>query len=396
MTLFSLPQGESQLHAAMWVFWVAALLLFYAYAGYPMLLAVIAPFRKDRRSKSEYTPSISVLIAARNEEAGIKKKIEQTLALDYPPDRMEILVLSDASTDGTDAIVKSFTDPRVRLVRVEPGRGKTNAQNFGVREARGDVLIFSDATTVYDSLALRKLAANYKDPQVGAVTGRNQYFESEGGSPTGLGSIAFWNYENLIKKMQSRIATISGCVGCIYSVRRDLYTPLDPGIISDLTQPLWVIQKGHRVVFEDEALAYEESTQSSKEEFSMRVRVVTRGMRGLLSVPELFKPWKYPWVCFQLLSHKVARWLVPLFLLAILAASFVLASVPFYRDLLLLQLAFYSMALLSDIFSIHRIWKPLGIPYYFCTLNAAALISMFELMRGRTYAVWQPVRPRQP
>jgi len=396
MSVFSLNPIDSHLRAAVWVFWTATALLFYAYAGYPLLLALLAPFRRDRRSKEEYTPMISVLIAARNEEAGIKKKIEQTLALNYPADRMEILVLSDASTDQTDAIVQSFTDPRVRLIRVDPGRGKTNAQNFGVRQARGEVLIFSDATTVYHPQALRKLAANYKNPQVGAVSGRYQYFESEGGSPTGMGTIAFWNYENLIKKMQSRIGTISGCCGCIYSVRRDLYTPLDPGIISDLTQPLWVIQKGHRVVFEDRALAYEETTQSSGEEFSMRVRVVTRGMRGLLSVPDLFKPWKHPWVCFQLLSHKVSRWLVPVFLLAIFGASAVLASVPFYRFALVLQLGFYVLALLSSLVPFHRAWKPLGIPLYFCTLNAAALVSLFELMRGRNYAVWQPVRTRQP
>ena len=127
MSVFSLNPIDSHLRAVVWVFWTATALLFYAYAGYPLLLALLAPFRRDRRSKEEYTPMISVLIAARNEEAGIKKKIEQTLALNYPADRMELLVLSDASTDQTDAIVQSFTDPRVRLIRVDPGRGKTNA-----------------------------------------------------------------------------------------------------------------------------------------------------------------------------------------------------------------------------------------------------------------------------
>lgn len=396
MRLFSLPPGNGHFQVAVWAFWAGVCLLFYAYAGYPFLLALLAALRRDRRSKADYTPSISILIAARNEEAGIRRKIEQTLALDYPANLMEILVLSDASTDQTDAIVQSFTDPRVRLVRVEAGRGKTNAQNFGVRQAHGEVLIFSDATTVYHPQALRKLAANYQNRKVGAVSGRYQYFEAEGGSPTGLGTIAFWNYENLIKKMQSRIGTISGCCGCIYSVRRDLYTPLDPGIISDLTQPLWVIQKGYRVVFEDQALAYEETTQSSAEEFSMRVRVVTRGMRGLLSVPDLFKPWKHPWICFQLMSHKVMRWLVPFFLLMVLGTSAVLASVPFYRFVLELQIAFYVLAILSNLIPIHRAWKPLGIPLYFCTLNAAAFVSLLELLRGRNYAVWQPVRTRQP
>ncbi len=392
MNVSWMPSSVNLRHAAEVAFWIAASLLFYVYAGYPLLLAALAMFFRRRRPEPGYQPTLSVLIAAHNEENGIAKKLEQTLALDYPADKMEILVLSDGSTDRTDEIVQSFTDPRVRLVRVEPRRGKTNAQNFGVRRAHGEVLIFSDATTVYHPQALRYLACNYQDPHVGAVSGRYQYFDPAGNSPTGLGTMAFWNYENLIKTFQSRIRTITGCCGCIYSVRRAAYTELAPDIISDLVQPLWVIQKGYRVMFEDRALAYEETTQSTAEEFSMRVRVVTRAMRGLLSVPGLFKLRKHAWTTFQLLSHKVLRWLVALFLVVLLAASAALAGRPFYRALLLLQLAFYLAALLSTVLPLHRRWKLLGIPLYFCTLNAAAALSLIELLRGRKYAIWQPVR----
>ncbi|PYU32831.1 MAG: glycosyltransferase family 2 protein [Acidobacteria bacterium] len=387
-----LPNNANLLHFAAVAWWVAVALLLYVYAGYPLLLAALALFSRRRRPEPGCLPTLSLLIAAHNEEAGIEKKLEQTLTLDYPPDKMEILVLSDGSTDRTDAIVESFTDPRVRLVRVEPRLGKTHAQNFGARRARGEILVFSDATTVYHPQALRYLACNYQEPRVGAVSGRYQYFDPEGDSPTGLGTVAFWNYENWIKTLQSRIQTISGCCGCIYSVRRSLYTELAPEIISDLVQPLWVIQKGYRVVFEDRALAYEQTTQSTAEEFSMRVRVVTRGMRGLLSVPDLFQPWKHPWVCFQLVSHKVLRWLVPVFLFVLLAASTAQADRPFYFYAFLLQVAFYQAALLSVRFPLHRRWKLLGIPLYFCTLNAAALLSLIELLRGRKYAIWQPVR----
>jgi cellulose synthase/poly-beta-1,6-N-acetylglucosamine synthase-like glycosyltransferase len=338
---------------------------------------------------------LSVLIAAHNEDLGIEKKLIETIALDYPPEQLEVLVLSDGSIDRTDEIVTSFPDPRVRLVRVEPRRGKTNAQNLGVREARGDLLVFSDATTIYHNQALRKLAANYGDPRVGAVSGRYQYFDAAGNSPTGLGSVAFWNYENLIKQAQSRLSTISGCCGCIYSVRRDLYTDLNPDIISDLVQPLWVIQKGFKVIFEADALAYEETTQSTGEEFSMRVRVVTRGMRGLLSVPDLFKPWKHPWISFQLVSHKVLRWLVPVFLLVAVLANVALISRPFFAFTLGVQALFYLLALFARYVPIHRTWKVLGVPLFFCTLNAAALVSLFKLLRGQKYTVWQPVRNPQ-
>jgi cellulose synthase/poly-beta-1,6-N-acetylglucosamine synthase-like glycosyltransferase len=337
-------------------------------------------------------PFLSILIAAYNEEAGIKKKLEQTLNLDYPKDKLEILVLSDGSTDRTDEIVRSFGDARVRLIEVTGRKGKTNAQNEGVLRAVGEVLIFSDATTTYHPQALRYLACNFADPVVGAASGRYQYFDPRGDSPTGLGTMAFWNYENLIKKVQSTIHTISGCCGCIYSVRKEVYTPLAPDIISDLVQPLHVIRKGYRVVFEDRALAYEETTQSTSEEFSMRVRVVTRGIRGVLSVPALLMPWKFAWISFQLWSHKLCRWLVPFFLLALLASNLLLLHGAGYRLVLELQCAFYILTLVSLLLPIQRLWKPLGIPLYFCTLNTAALISVIEVIRGRKYVTWETVR----
>jgi cellulose synthase/poly-beta-1,6-N-acetylglucosamine synthase-like glycosyltransferase len=375
-------------------FWIAAIALFYIYFGYPTLLGVLSVFCCRLRREPGWCPRVSILIAAYNEQADIGRKIQETLQLDYPSDRMEILVLSDASTDGTDEIVKSFSDSRVRLLRMEKRRGKTHAQNEGVKACTGEIVVFSDATTIYHSQALRYLACNYQGPEVGAVSGRYRYFDREGGSPTGFGTITFWNYENLIKKLQSRIRTITGCCGCIYSVRKDAYTALPANIISDLVQPLCVIQKGYRVVFEDRALAYEETTKSSAEEFSMRVRVVTRAMRGILSVPDLLKPWKHGWIAFQLMSHKVLRWLVPLFLVALLLSNAVLAAdAGMFRMLFGLQVLFYVVALIAAWLPATRWWKPLTVPLYFCTLNAAALVGLIGVIRGREYVVWETIRP---
>jgi cellulose synthase/poly-beta-1,6-N-acetylglucosamine synthase-like glycosyltransferase len=387
--------GSSATGAAKIVFWLAALLLLYVYAGYPLLLAAIGLFIRRRRPEPGYFPRLSVLIAAYNEEEAIARKIEQTLALEYPADKLEVLVLSDCSTDRTDEIVNTFPDKRVRLIRMAERRGKTYAQNQGIKEATGEVIVFSDATAVYQSKALLYMACNYQDASVGAVSGRYQYFDPTNESATGLGSMAFWNYENLIKKMQSRIRTITGCCGCIYSVRKVAYTDLPADIISDLVQPLQAIKKGYRVVFEDRALAYEETTQSTSEEFAMRVRVVTRAMRGLLSVPDLLQPWKFGWTAFQLWSHKIMRWMVPLFLIVLLAANLALLEIPFYRAILALQLFFYVAAILNMLLPLHRQWKPLGIPLFFCTLNAAALVSMVEICRGRKYVTWQTVRARR-
>jgi len=243
--------------------YVSAASLFYVYIGYPTLIAALATFVRRRRpapGSDDDLPTVSVLIAAYNEEKSIGRKIQQTLALSYPAEKLEIVVVSDASTDGTDSIVSAFRDPRVRLLRMSQRRGKTHAQNQGIKICRGEIVAFSDATTVYHPQALRFLACNYQNASVGAASGRYQYFDPSGDSPTGLGTIAFWNYENQIKSLQSRIKTITGCCGCIYSLRRNLYTELPDDIISDLVQPLWIIQKGYRVAFEDRALAYEEST----------------------------------------------------------------------------------------------------------------------------------------
>ncbi len=377
------------------IFWTAALLLFYVYAGYPLLLSIIALFSRRKRPDPGYCPRVSVLIAAYNEEAAIERKIRQTLALEYPADKIEVLVLSDCSTDRTDEIVSGFGDPRVRLVRMPERRGKTHAQNQGTRQAAGEVIVFSDATAIYHSRALMYLACNYQDATVGAASGRYQYFDPGDQSPTGLGSIAFWSYENFIKKMQSRTRTITGCCGCIYSVRKAAYTELADDVISDLVQPLQAIRKGYRVVFEDRALAYEETTQSTAEEFAMRVRVVTRAMRGLLSVPDLLKPWRFFWPAFQLWSHKVLRWMVPLFLIALFITNLFLLDSTIYKITFAAQLVFYAAAILSMLVPLHKRWKPLGIPLFFCTLNAAALVSMVEICRGRKYVTWQTVRARR-
>ncbi|HEU4415795.1 MAG TPA: glycosyltransferase family 2 protein [Candidatus Angelobacter sp.] len=377
------------------VFWLAAFALVYVYAGYPLLLALVGMFVRRRRPEPGYCPRISVLVAAYNEEEAIGRKIQQTLALEYPADKIEVLILSDCSTDRTDEIVQAIPDSRVRLVRMAERRGKTHAQNQGIRQAGGDVVVFSDATAIYHSKALLYMACNYQDASVGAVSGRYQYFDPGDQSPTGLGSVAFWNYENMIKKLQSRIRTITGCCGCIYSVRKAAYTELAADVISDLVQPLQAIRKGYKVVFEDRALAYEETTQSTAEEFSMRVRVVTRAMRGLLSVSDLLTPWKFAWPSFQLWSHKVMRWMVPLFLIALFTGNLFLLDLPFYKAAFAAQLFFYAAAIVNMLVPMHRGWKPLGIPLFFCTLNAAALVSMVEICRGRKYVTWQTVRARR-
>ena len=387
--LLNLPHAN----VAHWLFWTALVALFYVYVGYPLLLAVIAGLRRRPAVEAGYSPRLTVLIPAYNEELSIGRKIEDTLALEYPSDLLEVLIVSDGSGDRTDAIVQRFDDPRVRLVRVPSQKGKTHAQNLGVQHATGEIIVFSDATAIYHSKALLYLAAAYRDPSVGAVSGRYHYFRPRGGSPTTVGSIAFWNYENFIKKLQSHISTLTGCSGCIYSIRKNLYVPLPDVACSDIEEPLCIVRQGYRVVFEDRALAYEESTKTNFQEFRMRVRVCAHGIAAVVSQRDLLMRARFSWVSFQLVSHKVLRWMVPVYLSILFLATAALANSSTFRYLFLLQLSFYLFGFASLFIPLHRLrLSLLGIPLYFCTINAAVLVGFFEVCRGHRFTIWDTAR----
>ncbi len=373
-------------------FWSAVSLIVFTYAGYSLVILVLSRLVHNPVRRSHIEPRVTYLITAYNEEKNIAAKLEQVLTLDYPADRLEIIVASDGSTDRTDQVVKGFSDRGVKLIRVEGRVGKTETQNQAVRQAAGDIIIFSDATTRYERSAIRNLVRNYADPSVGAVSGRYEYCNPTGAA-IGLGSILFWKYENAIKTMQTNIKTITGCCGCIYSVRRDAYAPLPADIISDLVEPLKVLEKGYRIVFEPDAIAYEETTEKSKEEFRMRVRVIARGMRGLLYMKTLFNPFRHGFVAFQLLSHKVLRWFIPVFMMIALVSNLFLLGIPFYNLTLALQLAFYALALIGYVAEPRNLLaKPLTIPLYFVTVNLASVVAMYRIWRGYKAVTWETVR----
>jgi len=374
------------------IFWVTVALVVYTYVGYSLLIMLLARFSRDKLARRDIEPRVTFLITAYNEERDIAQKLQNTLALDYPRDRLEILVASDGSTDKTDEIVRGFAPQGVRLVRVEGRVGKTETQNQAVRQATGDVIVFSDATTKYERMNLRKIVRNYADPTVGAVSGRYEYFNPTGAS-IGVGNILFWKYENFIKSSQTRIKTITGCCGCIYSVRRALYEPLPPDIISDLVEPLKILEKGYRIVFEPDAVAHEETTEKTGEEFNMRIRVITRGMRGMLFMRKLFNPLRHGFVSFQLISHKLLRWLMPVFMVAALVSNAFLLGRPFYNLTFALQAAFYALAILGWLAErFHVRSRILSVPLYFSTVNLASLISMYRIWKGHKAVTWETLR----
>jgi cellulose synthase/poly-beta-1,6-N-acetylglucosamine synthase-like glycosyltransferase len=374
------------------IFWLILGIIFYAYLGYPLFILFLSLFVNKKVNKGNIEPSVTFLIAAYNEEKNIREKLENTLSLDYPKEKLEIIVASDASEDRTDEIVKEFADQGVILHRVEGRVGKTETQNQTVKIVKGDIIIFSDATTKYKDDAIKKIVRNYNDPSIGAVSGRYEYVNPTG-APVGLGTILFWKYENSVKSRQTRIETVTGCCGCIYSVRKSLYEPLPRDIISDLVEPLKILEKGYRIAFEPEAVAYEETTETSKEEFGMRVRVISRGMYGLLSMRQLFNPFKYGFVSFQLFSHKVLRWMIPFMLPLLLISNLFLMGQTFYKLSLIIQILFYIGALGGYLLDrMGKKAKLLAIPLYYCVVNAASIAAFFRTIFGKKAIVWTTVR----
>lgn len=376
------------------LFWTIVALIFYTYFGYPATILGLSLVINRKVLKKDYEPTVTFLITAYNEEKNLREKLENTLALDYPRDRLEILVASDGSTDQTDEIVRSYAERGVSLHRVRGRVGKTEAQNQAMKAAKGEIVIFSDATAKYRTDAIRKLVRNYSDPSIGAVSGRYEYVNPKG-APVGIGTILFWKYENSIKNRQVRIKTVTGCCGCIYSVRKDLYEPLPRDIISDLVEPLKILAKGYRIAFEPAAVAYEETTETSKQEFSMRVRVISRGMNGLWYMRRLFNPFQYGFISFQLFSHKVLRWMIPFFLLGLFLTNLVLIGQGsiFYTLCFVLQVLFYAGA--AGGYLLDRMGKKLkllALPLYYCVVNAASMAAFFRILAGRKSIIWETVR----
>ena len=376
------------------LFWVGVLAAFYTYVGYPLIVfiaSLIAP-RKVNRVDSVF-PLVTVIITAYNEERDLAAKIENTLALDYPKDKMEILVASDCSTDGTESIVRSFADRGVRLHRQTQRHGKTAAQNAAVELARGEILLFSDATTLYNADVLRVMVPNFADAEIGCVAGRLIYVNPTASS-VGQGARSYWGYETFLKRHESRFSSLIGVSGCLYAVRRSAYIPLNPEACSDFIIATKMIEQGLRTIYEPNALCTEETNDRSNRELPMRVRVIAQTYTDLWRHRGMMNPLRTGFYAFQLLSHKVMRYLMPTFLIAILIASAVLArDSTFYLVMLAGQLAFYSLALAGWLLErAGKRSKLLALPHYFVLANLASLLAFNKFLRGERYAYWETAR----
>ncbi|HVR43497.1 MAG TPA: glycosyltransferase family 2 protein [Thermoanaerobaculia bacterium] len=376
---------------ALVLFFTAAALTGYVYFGYPVLIWLIARLRPRPVAKGSSTPPATLLIAVFNEEKVVGRKIESSLALDYPRDRLEILFVSDGSTDRTADIVRAAGSPNVRLIE-RPRAGKAAALNEGAKQARGEFLVFTDANVELAPDALRILASSFDDPEVGGVCGRKKFVVRRGADTTEQGENLYWRWDQWQKELESRIGSVFAADGSLFAIRRSLYVPIDdPAQADDIAISTRVVLQGFRLVFDADAIALEDAPAEGKDEFRRKIRVTNHSVRALLNLGRAL--WTSGFYSVELLSHKLVRHLVPFLLLLILASSAVLAvERPAFRIVLLIQVLFYGLAaagagLRRTAAGARRLFS---VPYYFCLVNAAAFFGVVSILRGRRVREWQP------
>ena len=374
-------------------FWSCVGMLGYVYVGYPLLVYIVSILDPKEVKYGAIEPLVTVLITAFNEERDIRSKLENTLLIDYPSDKLEIIVASDGSTDRTDEIVREFADRGVKLFRHEGRAGKTATQNRAVEMAAGEIILFSDATTIYREDVLQKLLPAFADDAVGCVAGRLVYVDEQSTS-VGKGAKSYWNYETFLKISESRACSLIGASGCLYAVRRSAYEPMYPEACSDFLICINIFRGGSRSVFAPDAVCSEQTNHDPEHELKMRIRVISQTFTDLWRNRDMMNPLKSGFFAVELISHKVLRYAVPLLLAVLLITSILLASTSrFYLLAATLQVTFYIAAFIGWTFERQgRRLSMLAMPLYFVLANLASVLAFYQFLKGERYARWEPIR----
>lgn len=374
-------------------FWLNAGAIFYVYIGYPALVYLLSLWRSVPPKKATITPTLTILITAYNEAGQIREKIENTIAIEYPKDKLQIIVASDCSSDQTDEIVGTYADKGILLVRQNSRKGKTSAQNLAVESATGEIILFSDATTMYRPDVLHHLLPSFADDSVGCVTGRLVYVDSSD-SNIGAGAKSYWGYESSLRRWESNVCSLVGASGCMYAVRRSAYIPMYPEACSDFLIASVVYRQGMRTIFEPEAICTEDTNREYKKELRMRIRVIAQTLFDLWKNRDLFNPFKYGFYSVELFSHKLLRYVLPFFFLGLFVACGIAAIYSwFYLAIFILQIFFYATALLGWFLDRSGIKVgPAALPFYFVMTHIASIIGWYKFFRGERYSYWEPVR----
>ena len=392
------------------LFWLSVGTILYVYAGYPLLLTLLARVRSQKLvgAISPFYPSVTLLIAAYNEENVIAQKLNNSLALDYPQGQLQILVTADGSDDRTPDIVRQYADQGVELCYAPPRRGKMAAINRTMPYAHGQIIVFSDANNMYDSCALQYLVAPFADPNVAAVSGAKSILKGDSDGALSDSEGLYWKYESYIKKQETKVGSCTGAAGEIFAIRRELFEPPPEQIINDdFYMAVRFIQQGHRVVYAPQARSYERVSLSAQDEAARRARIVAGRFQAMSLAGDLL-PWRRPLAVWQIVSHKYLRPFVPIAMIIALFANLAAVirgdndrrslrrlSQPFNWILLGGQLLFYGAAWLGGQEKRGKIGKLLYVPHFLVNSNLAALIGLYRFVTGQQTTLWQRVRRQE-
>jgi len=377
------------------IFWITFFILVYCYFGYPLIIWILSIIIENKVQKGTTTRRVSVVLSVYNEEEVIADKIKNLLNQDYPSELIDFWIGSDGSIDNTNSIVKELINERVHLIEQAARKGKMATLNLLVKQAQGEIIVFTDARQPFKKDAIRQLVNNFDDTEIGCVSGE-LIFEQEKGS-TGKGINFYWTYEKFLRKVESHVHSMIGATGAIYAIRKSLYTPIpDPVILDDVFIPLHIIKKGYRAIFDSSAVAYDKVAESSKQEYRRKTRTLYGNYQIFSVFPEMFVPIISP-IALQLFSHKFLRVIAPLFMILLFVFNYRLILLPFYAILFQLQLLFYLMVFIGFLLRgkkcgmLGRISKACAIPYVFFLLNFSALVGLWKFIFSKQEVTWKKV-----
>ena len=371
------------------VFWFSLIMIVYPYFGYPLVLYFLGKIRVARNPNGvpsgEFTPTVTVLIPAHNEEGTIETKIRNALSLEYPREKLQVIVVSDGSTDATNAIVRKYLGEGVTFIAMERRRGKAQALNAGLAAATGDIVVFTDVSILLEPDSLRAIVARFRDETIGCVSGSDRILD-------GGGEGIYGRYELSLRNLESTVHSIVGASGSFYAQRRKICPPFLEGMAPDFLSALTTVENGFRAVTEPTACGYMDSAKKAKDEFRRKERTILRGMTTLYQKRNLLNPFRYGVFSISLWSHKVSRWLVPFFMILLFASNAFLLEERFYGATFIAQCIFY-LAACGSFLGTGMSRSPLSkIPYYFCLSNVAILFATMKYATGIRQEIWSPTK----
>ncbi|GGB87007.1 glycosyltransferase family 2 protein [Dyadobacter sediminis] len=382
-------------------FWFSLFIVFYTFLGYGIVLYVLVRIRRIFKGKrpvpglDQDFPTLTLVIAAYNEESIIEEKIRNTLELSYPQGKLKLLFITDGSSDRTPDLIARYG--QIKLMHTPVRSGKIQAIHRAMHEVDSEVVVFTDANTFLNQDALLLIARHYADPEVGAVSGEKRVMQDAMADAT-AGEGFYWKYESTLKKWDSELYSVVGAAGELFSVRRSLYKEVQPDtILDDFMISMLIAQQGYRIIYEPEAYASELSSDNIKEELKRKIRIAAGGIQSILRLEKLFNPFHYPVLTFQYISHRVLRWTVtPFLMLLALILNIVIVIRTgewLYTAILTAQLLFYTLSFAGWVLEKRRIKiKALFVPYYFCVMNYAVLAGIKRYLAGSQSAVWDKAK----